>query len=112
MDRPEIFNTDQVSQFTSHSFVNRLQAHEVKISMDGKGRAMDNIFVERMWRSLKYDNAYPHRHETPVGLYHGLNDIIDGTIRKGRMHGLTIERLMLCSAWDKKSRKKVPEMAS
>jgi len=74
MGRPEIFNTDQGSQFTSHSFVNRLLAHEVKISMDGKGRARDNIFIERVWRSLKYENVYPHRYETPVELYHGLDE--------------------------------------
>src|ERR1043166_3475300 len=52
--RPEIFNTDQGSQFTSNDFTGILERHEVTISMDGKGRYMDNIFVERLWRSLKY----------------------------------------------------------
>ena len=56
--RPEIFNTDQGSQFTSNDFTGTLERHEVTISMDGKGRYMDNIFVERLWRSLKYEEVY------------------------------------------------------
>jgi putative transposase len=56
--RPEIFNTDQGSQFTSNDFTGTLKRHEVTISMDGKGRYMDNIFVERLWRSLKYEEVY------------------------------------------------------
>ena len=55
--RPEIFNTDQGSQFTSTDFTGVLKAHGIRISMDGKGRCMDNIFVERLWRSLKYENV-------------------------------------------------------
>ncbi len=56
--RPEIFNTDQGSQFTSDDFTGTLKRHGVTISMDGKGRCMDNIFVERLWRSLKYEEVY------------------------------------------------------
>ena len=56
--RPEIFNTDQGSQFTSDDFTGTLERHKVTISMDGKGRYMDNIFVERLWRSLKYEEVY------------------------------------------------------
>ena len=56
--KPEIFNTDQGSQFTSDDFTGTLERHEVTISMDGKGRYMDNIFVERLWRSLKYEEVY------------------------------------------------------
>src|ERR1700720_3366416 len=56
--RPEIFNTDQGSQFTSDDFTGTLKRHGVMISMDGKGRYMDNIFVERLWRSLKYEEVY------------------------------------------------------
>ena len=56
--RPEIFNTDQGSQFTSDDFTGTLQRHAITISMDGKGRYMDNIFVERLWRSLKYEEVY------------------------------------------------------
>lgn len=57
--RPEVFNTDQGVQFTSKSFIKRLERHGVRISMDGKGRALDNIFVERLWRSVKYEEIYP-----------------------------------------------------
>ncbi len=55
---PEIFNTDQGSQFTSFDFTNVLKDHGIKISMDGKGRWMDNVFIERLWRSLKYECVY------------------------------------------------------
>ena len=56
--RPEVFNTDQGSQFTSGEFIQILQDHAVKISMDGKGRYNDNIFVERLWRTVKYEEVY------------------------------------------------------
>ena len=56
--RPDIFNHDQGSQFTSTEFTNRLKAADVRISWDGRGRALDNIFVERLWRSVKYEEVY------------------------------------------------------
>ena len=56
--KPEIFNTDQGSQFTSEAFTSVLKNHEIRISMDGKGRWVDNVFVERLWRSLKYEEVY------------------------------------------------------
>lgn len=56
--KPEIFNTDQGSQFTSTQFVEMLLAREIGISWDGRGRALDNIFIERLWRSLKYEDIY------------------------------------------------------
>ena len=56
--RPEIFNSDQGSQFTCGAFTNVLKAHDVDISMDGRGRALDNIFVERLWRSVKHEDVY------------------------------------------------------
>ncbi len=56
--KPDIFNTDQGAQFTSEAFTNVLKAAEIKISMDGKGRWVDNVFVERLWRSLKYEEVY------------------------------------------------------
>ena len=62
--KPGIFNTDQGSQFTSPEFTNVLKNAEVKISMDGKGRWMDNVFIERLWRSLKYECVYLHAFET------------------------------------------------
>ena len=55
---PEIFNTDQGSQFTSQAFTGRLERAGVAISMDGRGRALDNVFVERLWRSVKYEDVY------------------------------------------------------
>ena len=62
--KPKIFNTDQGSQFTSTEFTNRLLSDGIQISMDGRGRALDNIFVERFWRSLKYENVYPNSYAT------------------------------------------------
>jgi len=56
--RPEIFNTDQGSQFTSGAFTSRLEQAAVAISMDGRGRALDNVFIERLWRSVKYEEVY------------------------------------------------------
>jgi len=62
---PEIFNTDQGSQFTAEAFTDVLKAHGVAISMDGKGRWVDNVFVERLWRSVKYEEVYLHAYDTP-----------------------------------------------
>jgi putative transposase len=62
--RPTIFNTDQGSQFTSLEFTGRLLAAEVRISMDGRGRALDNVFVERLWRTVKYEEVYLKGYET------------------------------------------------
>jgi putative transposase len=61
--RPEIFNTDQGSQFTSKSFTDRLLAESIAISMDGRGRALDNVFVERLWRSVKYEEVYLNEYD-------------------------------------------------
>jgi putative transposase len=62
---PEIFNTDQGCQFTSEDFTGKLNEHGIRISMDGKGRWMDNVFIERLWRSLKYECVYLQAFETP-----------------------------------------------
>lgn len=70
--RPEIFNTDQGSQFTSDSFTSVLLKNDIKISMDGRGRALDNIFVERLWRSVKYEEVYLKKHENMQDLLMGL----------------------------------------
>ena len=70
--RPEIFNTDQGSQFTSFAFTSVLRDAEVRISMDGRGRWMDNVFIERLWRSLKYECVYLHAFETGSELRAGL----------------------------------------
>lgn len=70
--RPEIFNSDQGSQFTSPQFTKVLRDAEIRISMDGKGRWMDNVFIERLWRSLKYECVYLHAFETGSELRGGL----------------------------------------
>jgi len=70
--KPGIFNTDQGVQFTSTQFVGRLEKEGIKVSMDGKGRALDNVFVERLWRSLKYEEIYPKGYENLKELKKGL----------------------------------------
>jgi putative transposase len=72
LGRPEIFNTGQGVQFTSRRFQERLQRDGVQISMDGKGRALDNVFIERLWRTVKYEHLYPNCHETVQALQVGL----------------------------------------
>jgi len=80
MDRygkPEIFNTDQGVQFTAAAFIETLQAQGVRISMDGKGRFLDNIFIERLWRSLKYEEVFTHAYasvaEARIGIGSWIN---------------------------------------
>jgi putative transposase len=70
--RPEVFNTDQGSQFTAQGWTSRLEAAGVAVSMDGKGRCLDNIFVERLWRSVKYEDVYIKGYETVPQLQGGL----------------------------------------
>jgi putative transposase len=72
MGKPEVFNTDQGAQFTAEAFTGRLLSKGVKVSMDGKGRCLDNVFVERLWRTVKYEEIYPRCHETVPALYEGL----------------------------------------
>ena len=69
---PEIFNTDQGSQYTGNAFTSALKDHGVQISMDGKGRCMDNIFIERLWRSVKYEKIFLEEFETVPELLSGL----------------------------------------
>jgi len=63
--RPTIWNSDQGSHFTSPQYLDRLDARGIQISMDGKGRALDNIFTERLWRTVKYEEVYPRSYGTP-----------------------------------------------
>ena len=71
---PDIFNTDQGAQFTALAFTARLQAAGIRISMDGRGRALDNIFVERLWRSVKYEHVYLFEYELVSELEKGLRE--------------------------------------
>src|SRR5262249_27115112 len=70
--RPEVFNTDQGVQFTAQVWTSRLESAGVAVSMDGRGRCLDNVFVERLWRSVKYEDIYMHGYETVSQLYRGL----------------------------------------
>lgn len=72
LGQPEIFNSDQGVQFTSTSFTDRLLARGIRISMDGRGRALDNIFVERLWRSVKYEEVYLHDYQQVPDAISGL----------------------------------------
>lgn len=74
LGKPQIFNTDQGVQFTSARFTECLQDNGIKISMDGRGRALDNIFIERLWRSVKYEDIYIKAYETVPALEHGLDE--------------------------------------
>ena len=70
--KPEVFNTDQGVQFTAAAFTGRLESAGVAVSMDGRGRALDNVFVERLWRSVKYEDIYIRGYEAVPELHHGL----------------------------------------
>ena len=72
--KPQIFNTGQGSQYTGHAFTGILKDHGVRISMDGEGRAMDNIMVERLWRTVKYEEIYIRDYETVEELIGGLRE--------------------------------------
>lgn len=74
--KPEIFNTDQGSQFTSDVFLKVLKDNQIMISMDGKGRAIDNIFIERFWKTIKYEDIYLKSYKCGVELYTGLKKFI------------------------------------
>lgn len=74
--KPEIFNTDQGSQFTSEEFTSKLKNRDIRISMDGKGRALDNCLIERFWRTIKYDDIYVKNYEEMVSLRKGIGDFI------------------------------------
>ncbi len=82
---PEICNSDQGSHFTSPQYLERLLAKEVRISMDGKGRALDNIFTERLWRTVKYEEVYLHEYDSPRAARQGLSGYFDFYNQK-RLH--------------------------
>jgi putative transposase len=83
--KPEIFNTDQGAQFTSQEFTSRLLDRAVAVSMDGRGRALDNVFIERLWRSLKYEDIYLKDYGTVDELYEGLKRYFE-TYNHERFH--------------------------
>lgn len=75
--KPEIFNTDQGAQFTSERYTECLEEEKIQISMDGRGRALDNIFIERLWRTVKYEEIYLKEYETVKCLYSALGEYFD-----------------------------------
>jgi len=83
--RPQVFNTDQGVQFTAEAFAGRLLAAGVQVSMDGKGRCLDNVFVERLWRSVKYEDLYLRRYEGVQQLRQGLGRYF-GFYNEERLH--------------------------
>jgi putative transposase len=83
--KPEVFNTDQGVQFTAAAWTSRLLSAGVAVSMDGKGRYLDNIFVERLWRTVKYEDIYPKGYEVVPALQSGLSDYF-GFYNEERQH--------------------------
>jgi putative transposase len=83
--RPEVFNTDQGVQFTAAAWTGRLESAGVAVSMDGRGRCLDNVFVERLWRSVKYEDVYLHRYEAVPQLAGGLRRYF-GYYNEERLH--------------------------
>ena len=84
--KPEIFNTDQGSQFTSVAFTDLLKSHEIAISMDGKGAWRDNVFVERLWRTIKYEEVYLRAYASVSEARASLGRYIDGFYNTRRPH--------------------------
>jgi putative transposase len=75
--QPEIFNTDQGAQFTALAFTSRLEGADIRVSMDGRGRALDNVFVERLWRSVKYEHVYLYEYVQVPQLEKGLHEYFE-----------------------------------
>ncbi len=88
---PEIINTDQGSQFTSDIFTHSVLSRNIKLSMDGKGRAIDNVFIERLWRSVKYESIYLNPPESGADLYRQLNTYFNFYNHQRRHQGIENE---------------------
>jgi putative transposase len=86
--KPEIINTDQGSQFTSEVFTHYVLSNGIKLSMDGKGRAIDNVFIERLWRSVKYESIYLNPPESGIDLYQQMDDYFIRYNTKRRHQGI------------------------
>ncbi len=97
--KPEIFNTDQGSQYTSREFTHAVESQGIHISMDGKGRAFDNIFVERLWRTIKYEEVYIKKYETGPEVHQGLKGYLEfyNTERPHQALGYKTPEAMYCS---------------
>jgi len=95
--KPEIFNSDQGSQFTSEAFTDVLKAHEIQISMDGRGAWRDNVFVERLWRSVKYEEVYLNAYDSMAKAKSGIGNWIEyyNHARKHQTLGTTPELMYI-----------------
>jgi len=92
--KPQIFNTDQGSQYTAHEHIKILVEHDIAISMDGKGRATDNIAIERFWRSLKYEDVYPRSYSTLKEARAGIGEYINYTTKRDSTNLSTMQHPM------------------
>ena len=86
--RPKIVNTDQGSQFTSEVFTHPVLSNDIRLSMDGKGRAIDKVFIERLWRSVKYESIYLNPQDSGIELYQQLNRYFDYYNNRRRHQGI------------------------
>ena len=107
--QPEIWNSDQGSQFTSADFLAPLKKRGISISMDGRGRALDNVFIERLWRSLKYELIYPGDFATGLDLFPRWKTTSTSTITSARTRRSAIGRRQICSRTTQKGKGHFPE---
>ena len=96
--KPEIFNTDQGSQFTSTEFVGLLQGHRIRVSMNGKGRRVDNVFAERLWKSVKYEKVYLQAYDTVSQAREGLQRYFTFYNERRLLHRLTVKPPIACTS--------------
>ena len=94
---PNIFNTDQGCQFTSLELTGILKEHGIQISVDGTGCWRDNVFVERLWKNIKYEEVYLHAYETVIAAQQGLERYLTFYNRQGRTERLTVTHQMECT---------------
>jgi len=107
--QPEIWNSDQGSQFTSADFLAPLKSRGIAISMDGRGRALDNVFIERLWRSLKYELIYPGDFATAWSCSRRWKTISISTITSAHTRRWAIGRRQTCSRTEPKGRSHLPD---
>ncbi|EOG5907671.1 IS3 family transposase [Vibrio vulnificus] len=107
---PDIFNSDQGSQFTSTEFTQKLIDHGVRISMDGKGRWVDNVFIERLWRSLKYEEVYlNHKRSLSETAMHRVKQLLGGRLSLGNYNAQVGETYAMIKALNKLTGLGMPE---
>ena len=97
--QPEIFNTDQGAQFTALAFTSRLEAAGIRVSVDGRGRALDNVFVERLWRSVKYEHVYLYEYAAVPELEEGLHECFTFYNHERPTRAYRTRLLQRCISW-------------